>query len=280
MKRLALCLLLIVSVIGQLPAKEEKSKVWAKDNLVAWCIVPFDAKKRDPAERAAMVAKLGIKKVAYDWRGEHVATFEEEILQYKKHGIEFFAFWSWHDTIEPLIKKHGIQPQIWRTLPSPKNGTQEEKVTAAAKAMMPLAEKTKSHGLKLGLYNHGGWGGEPDNMVAVCQALRKQGHEQVGIVYNFHHGHGHVDDFPKALEAMKPYLHCLNLNGMSGKDQKFQKILPLGRGQNEEAMMRTMQDSGYQGPIGILGHVASRDVEIVLKENLDGFHKIVGNLQE
>ena len=79
---------------------------------------------------------------------------------------------------------------------------------------------------------------------------------------------------------MKPYLHCLNLNGMSGKDQKFQKILPIGKGKNEQSMMQAVQDSGYQGPIGILGHVANRDVEVVLKENLAGFHEIVGNLQK
>ncbi|MFP6900171.1 MAG: hypothetical protein VCA36_04465, partial [Opitutales bacterium] len=72
---------------------------------------------------------------------------------------------------------------------------------------------------------------------------------------------------------------CLNLNGMSGKDQKFQKILPIGRGQHEPAMMQTILESGYQGPIGILGHVASRDVEVVLKENLDGFYKITGRLK-
>jgi len=278
MTRLAL-ILLTLSAIVQLPAKEVQ-KVWTQDNLVAWCIVPFDAKKRGPAERAAMVAKLGIKKVAYDWRGEHVATFDEEIVQYKKHGIEFFAFWSWHDAIGPLIEKHGIRPQIWRTLPSPKKNTQQEKVAAATEAMLPLAEKTKALGLKLGLYNHGGWGGEPDNMVAVCRVLHKQGHKQVGIVYNFHHGHGHMEDFPKALDLMKPYLHCLNLNGMSGKNKKFQKILPLGRGQNEKAMMQVIQNSGYQGPLGILGHVASRDVEVVLSENLDGFRKIVTELKE
>ena len=278
MKHPLACLPLITAVVVPAYAKAGTEPVFAKDNLVAWCIVPFDAKKRGPAERNTMVAKLGIKKVAYDWRGEHVSTFEEEILQYKKHGIEFFAFWSWHDAIESLIKKHGIRPQVWRTLPSPKKDTQPERVAAAAKAMLPLAKKTKALGLKLGLYNHGGWGGAPTNMVAVCQALRKQGHEQVGIVYNFHHGHGHVEDFQKTLTAMKSYLHCLNLNGMSGKNQKFHKILPIGKGQNEQAMMQAVQDSGYQGPIGILGHVASRDVEIVLKENLDGFHKVVRNL--
>lgn len=252
--------------------------MFAQDNLVAWCIVPFDAKKRGPAERAEMAKRLGFSKIAYDWRGRHVPTFEQEILEYEKRGIEFFAFWSWHDAFEPLVKKHGITPQIWRTLGSPKAETQEEKVAAAAKSMLPLAEKTKKLGLKLGLYNHGGWGGEPANLVAVCRALRKQGHGQVGIVYNFHHGHGRMETFPQALDAMKPYLLCLNLNGMTGKGQKFQKILPIGQGNAEAAMLEAILKSGYDGPIGILGHVASRDVEVVLKENLEGLRKLTGKL--
>ena len=279
MKRPLAFLLLTTLLFAPVVAKTGVEKIWAKDNLVAWCIVPFDAKKRGPAERAAMVAKLGIKKIAYDWRGEHVATFEEEILQYKRHGIEFFAFWSWHNTIEPLIRKHGITPQIWRTLVSPKAETQDEKVAAAAKSMLPLAERTKKLRLKLGLYNHGGWAGEPANLVAVCKALRKHGNEHVGIVYNFHHGHGQVENFAENLTAMKPYLLCLNLNGMSGKGQKFQKILTIGKGRNEAAMLKTILESGYKGPIGILGHVASRDVEKVLKENLAGLEALVKKIR-
>ena len=272
-KTLPLLLTILLPVL--LPAKAGVEKVFAKDNLVAWCIVPFDAKKRGPAERADMAKRLGFTKIAYDWRGEHVPTFEQEILEYKKRNIEFFAFWSWHDSFEPLIKKHGIKPQIWKTLGSPKAETQEAKVDAAAKSMLPLVKKCERLGLKLGLYNHGGWGGEPANLVAVCQELHKQGHKNVGIVYNFHHGHEHVDDFSESITIMKPFLLCLNLNGMSAKSQK---ILPIGKGQNEASMMKTILKVGYEGPIGILGHVASRDVEIVLKENLKGLRELIGKL--
>jgi hypothetical protein len=272
-KTLPLLLTILLPVL--LPAKAEEAKVFAEHNLVAWCIVPFDAKKRGPAERAEMAKRLGFTKIAYDWRGEHVPTFEQEILEYKKRNIEFFAFWSWHDSFEPLIKKHGIKPQIWKTLGSPKAETQEAKVDAAAKSMLPLVKKCERLGLKLGLYNHGGWGGEPANLVAVCQELHKQGHKNVGIVYNFHHGHEHVDDFSESITIMKPFLLCLNLNGMSAKSQK---ILPIGKGQNEASMMKTILKVGYEGPIGILGHVASRDVEIVLKENLKGLRELIGKL--
>lgn len=273
-----LSLLLTVLLPVLLPAKAGVEKVFAKDNLVAWCIVPFDAKKRGPAERADMAKRLGFTKIAYDWRGEHVPTFEQEILEYKKHDIEFFAFWNWHDSFGPLIEKHDIKPQIWKTLRSPKGATQEAKVDAAAKFMLPLVKKCEQLGLKLGLYNHGGWGGEPANLVSVCQELHKQGHKKVGIVYNFHHGHEHVEDFKESLQIMKPYLLCLNLNGMSGKNQQFQKILPIGRGADEPQMLKEILEVDYEGPIGILGHVASRDVEIVLKENLKGLRELKGKL--
>ena len=53
-------------------------------------------------------------------------------------------------------------------------------------------ERTRRLGCPLGLYNHGGWGGEPENLVAVCEFLRRR-HDapHVGSVYNQHHGHDH-----------------------------------------------------------------------------------------
>ena len=143
-----------------------------RSNLAAWCIVPFDAKKRTPAQRAEMVAKLGLKKVAYDWREQHVAEFEEEILQYQKHGIEFFAFWGTHDKAFALFEKYKLHPQVWLMASNPDAATQEEKVKRAAQALLPVVEQTRKLGCQLAIYNHGGWNGEPENMVAIAQYLR------------------------------------------------------------------------------------------------------------
>ena len=247
------------------------------DQLVAWCIVPFDAKKRGPEERAEMVKGLGLKRVAYDWRQEHVPTFEQEILAYKKHGLEFFAFWSWHPSLEALVEKHGIKPQIWITLPSPQGDTQQARVEAAAKQMQPLVEQTRKLGLKLGLYNHGGWGGEPQNMVEVCQWLRTQAKaDHVGIVYNFHHAHDHIADFSEAFSAVQPYLLCLNINGMNDRAQP--KILPLGQGQHEQRLLQIVVNSEYRGPVGILDHRADTDAAQSLRENLAGLEQLRKNL--
>jgi hypothetical protein len=142
---------------------------------------------------------------------------------------------------------------------------------------MPLVKRTAELGCRLGLYNHGGWGGQPENLVAVCRRLRDEADaDHVGIVYNFHHGHDHIDDFAESLAAMKPWLLCLNLNGMNPGAQP--KILPIGEGKHEADMMKIVRDSGYHGPIGILDHRSNLDAEQSLRQNLDGMVKVLEQL--
>jgi len=267
----------LLTVSSAAPAAEERSGVFTEDNLVAWCVVPFDAAKRGPAERAEMLARLGFTRLAYDWRGEHVPTFEQEILELKKRDIEMFAFWGEHDAMFRLFEKHGIAPQVWKTLGSPTGGTQAEKVETAAGRILPLVERTRKLGCKLGLYNHGGWGGEPENLVAVCRWLHENADaDHVGIVYNLHHGHGHINDFAESLASMKPYLLCLNLNGMNDGAQP--KILPIGRGEHDKRLLGLIVESGYRGPIGILDHRGDLDAEQSLRENLDGLDALLPQL--
>ena len=159
----------------------EPLDLFRPENLLAWCIVPFDARQRGPAERAAMLAELGIRRCAYDWRAEHVPTFEEEILQYQRHGIEMTAFWGQHDEAFRLFEKYGLRPQIWQIIGDP-GGDEDTKVARAVAALEPLARRTEQLRLPLGLYNHMGWDGEPENMVAVCQRLHELGYTHVGVV--------------------------------------------------------------------------------------------------
>lgn len=257
--------------------EQPQGELFATDNLVAWCIVPFDARQRGPAERARMLQRLGLKKVAYDWRSQHVPTFEEEILQYKRHGLEYFAFWSWHDSMEPLIRRHGIRPQIWRMLAQPQAVSQPERVAEAAAALLPLVQTTRRLNCPLGIYNHGGWSGEPQNMVAVVKYLReKHDARHVGIVYNFHHGHEHIAGFESLLQQMRPYLLCVNINGMMDPAEAAagQKIVPVGAGKHEAKMLRQLQRSGYRGPIGILDHRSELDAEQSLRQNLQGLESL------
>ncbi len=264
-----------VSLFAEIPANFEK------DNLVAWCVAHrWDTADRSPAERAAMLADLGVGRLAYNWTKEDGLQFEDEILQCQKHGIEYFAFWNENEEAFKLFEKYGLRPQIWKISPSPKVGSQEEKVAAAAKRMMPFAKRAKELGSQFGLYNHLNWGGHPENLVAVCRELHRLGYDNVGIVYNFHHSHEEMDRFPEYLHLMKPYLLCLNLNGMAEKDTLIKgslenKILPIGSGIYEEAMIQAVLDSGYEGPIGIIDHLPTQDAKKSLRDNLSGLESIL-----
>jgi hypothetical protein len=266
-------LLLCLQALGGKAAEPSNgSPLWQPENLHAWCIVPFDAKQRGPAERATMTTGLDLHKIAYDWREKHVPEFEQEILAYQKQGIEFFAFWGAHDKAFALFEKYDLHPQIWIMAPNP-NGTDEAaKIKAAAEQLLPLVEKTRALGCPLGLYNHGGWNGEPATMAAIAEYLRthhKAAH--VGIVYNFHHGHSHITAFADHWKIMQPYLLAVNLNGMvMDGDKTGRKIMTLGTGDKELGMMKIIQESGWTGPVGIIDHREETDSEETLRENLRG----------
>ena len=146
----------------------------------------------------------------------------------------------------------------------------------ATKVLLPLAKHTGEMGCKLGLYNHGGWGGEPANLIAVCRALRAAGHRHVGIVYNWHHGHARIGSWAEDLKEMLPFLHCVNLNGMNSGAKP--KILALGQGEHELTMLRILIESGYEGAVGILDHQAHLDAREVLSDNLDGLAWLTGEI--
>jgi len=253
-----------------------------RENLVVWAIVPYDLKERGPEKRAKMLVDLGISRCAYDWRKGNIEEFEEEILQYKKHNIEYVAFWNIHARAVELFKKYNMSPQIWKTLKVKENVPEQNRVNKALQNLMPAVKKAKELGSLFGLYNHGGWGGKPQNMVAVCKAFHKKGFTHVRIVYNFHHAHGDIESFPKNLKIMQPFLLAINLNGMDGeKDlgaENENKIKIIGQGKYEKDMIRAIIHSGYNGTIGIIGHTKTRDVKEVLTENINGLMKLLEKL--
>src|SRR5213078_249488 len=87
-KTIVVVVMMAVGAIAQ-----PRDELFARKNLVAWCIVPFDARKRTPEQRAEMLEKLKIHRFAYDWRAEHLPTFEEELAALKRHDIELTAVW-------------------------------------------------------------------------------------------------------------------------------------------------------------------------------------------
>ena len=259
-------------------------KLFARDNLMAWCIVPFDAGKRSPEQRARMLKELGIKRFAYDYRAEHIPTFEREIVALKENGIELSAWWfpmTLNDEakmILALCEKHQVHPQLWVMGGGNPNMTVAEAAVFAsqeADRIREIAIAAKKAGCKVGLYNHGGWFGKPENQIEL---IRKIDMPNVGIVFNLHHSHDELDRLPAILELIKPHLLVLNINGMqTDGERKGKKILPVGEGDRDREVLQTISASGYSGPIGILNHT-DEDARKRLEANLVGLETLVSEL--
>ena len=254
-------------------------KVFARENLVAWCIVPFDAEQRGPEERARMLHGLGIRRLAYDWRDKDIPTFDAELDALNRHGIRLEAFWLASDmnvesnksvrVVLDFLKRRKERTAIWLYLSTPKDFSD---LGTAVLATKYVAEQAKAIGCTVDLYNHGGWSGEPENQISIIQ---KAGLDNVGIVYNFHHGREHMDRFPELFRMMLPYLKTLNLNGMK-KDGPM--IMTIGEGDRELDMLRVIASSSYRGRIGILNHRTDQDAEIGLRRNREGLERLVRQL--
>jgi sugar phosphate isomerase/epimerase len=251
----------------------------AMDDLVAWCIVPFDSRKRTPEERIAMLERLGFRRYAYDWRTEHLPDTVRELRLARDRGIRVEAVWMWIDPagdrpgklsadnerLLAAVEEAGLSTQIWLGFAPNyfEDRSDEDKVARAVEMVRYLTERAAETKSRVALYNHGDWFGEPENEVRIIQALPGK---DVGIVYNFHHGHEHIARFDSVVKQVRPYLWCVNLNGMR---REGPKILPFGTGTDERRMLQTVLDSGFTGPFGVLGHVDA-DVEEILRGNLRG----------
>ena len=105
--------------------------------------------------------------------------------------------------------------------------------------------------------------------------LDKAQADNVGLVYNFHHGHEQLDRLAELFPLMAPHLLCVNLNGMTPGGEK---IVPLGSGARDREMIALIRDSGYEGPIGILDHRDELDAEQSLRENLEGLANLIATV--
>ena len=262
--------------------------IYARENLIAWCIVPYDSKNRGPVERAEMLNKIGFTMLAYDWREKHIPEFDAEIDALKKHNIKLQAFW-YHSGANPendknlpiildVLKRHGVRTQIWCMISGIKDldqMTQQQKVEAVARPLRYIADRAAEIGCTVGLYNHGGWYGVPENQLEVISFLKKP---NIGIVYNFHHAEEDIKRFPNFFPKILPHLMAVNLMGL--KEGNPVKVVPIGRGDAEAAMIKIVRDSAYHGPIGIINEDTAPDAEVGLTMNIDGLKKILEDLSD
>lgn len=278
------CILLIASCKSLNEKKNPTTNLFQKENLIPWSIVGFDVKERNPAQRLAMLEKLGYKQYAYGYRPKHIPTMLQEWQLAKQKNIKIKAVWLYvnlfKDKVGKLredaeivfknLEKSGLKTQIWVGFyPNYFDKlSDEESFQKSLEMVSYLSKRAKELNCKIALYNHGGWFGKPENQLRIIKALPK---ENIGVVFNFHHAHDSLESYSKNIKKLLPYLWSVSLNGM-----KFggPKIITIGKGDLEKQMIQELLNLNYRGPFNILGHVKGGDPEIILKENYVGLQNL------
>ena len=158
-----------------------------------------------------MLRQLGFKHFAYDWRAEHVPTFDAEMDALQAHGIELDAFWfpgglnKDARTILDVLKRHSIQTQLWVTMHGPrarKAKDRAEKVAAAVRGRSSRSPtKRRRSAARSASTTTAAGSASPRTSSRSSSGSNRP---NVGIVYNLHHGHDHLDRFPALLQKMMP----------------------------------------------------------------------------
>lgn len=280
MKNLIRLNIIIIIVLLLHSCNKKKEYYINPEEVSPWCILGFDSQQRTPKERIAMLNKMGFNKYGFNKGTGDLSTMIEEFKLAKENNIQINSVFLWlnasRDSIGKLsdanqellrkLKKVDYKPTIWVSFSNNffKGKSQQQSLELSIEMIKFIRLKTNKIGCKLALYNHGGWFGNPYNQVEILKQLKD---ESISIVYNFHHAHQDVDQFPKIVKEIKPYLSYVNLNGVK---KNGEQILPIGKGDYEFKMMKNLIDQGYNGPWGILGHIKTEDVQKVLSRNIDG----------
>ncbi len=224
-----------------------------------------------------MLERLGFRHFAYDWRAKDIPTFDAEITALKNHGIDLVAWWSPTTAADPALaaslevfRRQNIHPTLWVMGgggPTATPQEQQQRIDYEASRIQAIVEKAKPYGCRVDLYNHGGWFGQTDNEIAVVERLKQLGIDDVGMVYNFSHGHGDIADFAVRWGRMKPYVRTVNVTGMVEDGES--KIMPPSQGKYELDMLRVILNSGWKGPIGLIAEQGG-DAEVTLGNYLQG----------
>ncbi|WP_297083512.1 phosphotransferase [uncultured Demequina sp.] len=267
--------------------------------IAAARVVTYDAQDRTPDQRAAMLEGIGLTRIIWDWREEHALRFDAEMDALERHGIDVAGLWCPMPLAEPdgpdadaalgivdpqvriqvaELARRGMRPDLWTCVEFGQEGSparlapriQRARVLRVANHLEPLATLAREHDMCVLLTNHLGWFGEPGNQVDVIDALADRGLTNVGIAYQFQHGHDHAARFDAVLDTMLPHLAAIALSGMDADAiQTGRKILPWGAGRLDRKLAHLLMASGWEGQIAVQGHSAD-DAEARLLDSLEG----------
>lgn len=282
--------LIVAAMLTWLPASRCTLGVEPRDagpkvhELFPFCIDWHDAKKRSFAEQAVMLKELGYPGAGHIW----LDGVPERIESLDHAGLRLYQITM---TVDLTPGKPAYDPRFREVLSlvtgrrvqfcllvggmKPSDPAGDERAVTILREMSDLA---RDSGSQLLLYPHvSNWVERVEDAVRVADKVARP---NVGVMFNLCHWL-RVDrsrDYRPLLEKAMPRLWAVSINGADMHDDGpgwDHYIQPLGRGDFDIArFVRTLDELGYDGPIGLQCYGIGGDAREHLTTSLAAWKKI------
>jgi sugar phosphate isomerase/epimerase len=249
-----------------------------------FCIDWHDAKHRSFAEQAAMLKELGYDGVGHIW----LDKVPERLKSLDEAGLKLFQITMQVDLtagkpaydprfpeVLALVKGRHVQFDLLVGGGKPSDASLDPQ---AVKLFRQMSEMARDSGSQLLLYPHVGcWVERIQDAVRVAEKVDRP---NVGVMFNLCHWL-RIDrqrDYRPLLKQAMPRLWAVSINGADTWDDKpgwDHYIQPLDRGSFDVAgLLRTLQELGYQGPIGLQAFGIGGDAREHLARSMQAWRKL------
>lgn len=249
-----------------------------------FCIDWHDAKKRNFKEQAEMLKELGYAGVGHIWLdqvAERIKTLDEADLTLFQITMNVDVspgktpYEAKFKEVLSLVKGRHLQFALLLNGMKPSDPSVDPHAVAILREMSDLAQDA---GAQLLLYPHqGSWVERIEDSIRVADQVNRP---NVGVMFNLCHWL-RVDkqrDYARLLQQAMPRLWAVSINGADDHDEKpgwDRYIQPLDKGSFDVGkFLKTLQDLGYRGPIGLQCYGIGGDTREHLARSLAAWKKL------
>jgi sugar phosphate isomerase/epimerase len=258
----------------------------------ALCMDTHDAKKRNLAQQAEMLKKLGYDGAGHLWLKnvpERLKTFDDAGLKlfhiYMRVNVKTGNKRPYDPKLESVVKllkgrKTALVLLVGGLKPSDAKGDRQ-----AVKLVTQIAEIAAKSSLDVILYPHTG-----DWLQTVSDGVRvakKVGRKNVGVMFNLCHWlkAEKGKNLKATLKSALPYLKGVSIHGADTAAEisagKGKWIQPLGSGSFDVyKLLKMLKDMGYTGPIGLQCYGLRGDASVHLTRSIAAWRKLRNRLDK
>ena len=237
-----------------------------------------------------MLKELGYAGIAY-WEGNPKRGnygLGEMLRELDRHGLKMFPLYFGINLdpdkpkYDPSLKEairllKGRDATIWLHIMSKKyKKSSPEGDERAVEIVREIADMAHEEGLRVALYPHfNDWMEHVEDAVRVTEKVNRR---NVGITFNLCHWLkvDNEENMEDVLKLAMSYLFVVTINGADSNGESWNELIqPLDQGTFDiYKFLKTLNELGYTGPIGLQGYGIGGDVHENLKRSINAWRRL------